>query len=45
MPLSWTELGRVDPGAFTLRTVPKLLARRRRDPWAGYFKTGAILPA
>jgi bifunctional non-homologous end joining protein LigD len=45
MPVSWTELGRVDPRAFTLRTVPKLLARRRRDPWAGYFRGGAILPA
>ncbi len=45
MPLSWAELGRVDPRAFTLRTVPRLLARRRRDPWAEYFRSGAILPA
>ncbi|HEY2744751.1 MAG TPA: non-homologous end-joining DNA ligase [Polyangia bacterium] len=45
MPLSWSSLGRVDPRAFTLRTVPKLLARRRRDPWASYFTSGAILPS
>lgn len=45
MPLSWAELGRVDPRRFTLRTVPKLLARRRRDPWADYFTSGAILRA
>lgn len=45
VPISWAELGRVDPRAFTLRTVPKLLARRRRDPWADYFRNGAILPA
>jgi bifunctional non-homologous end joining protein LigD len=44
MPLAWNELGRVDPRAFTLRTVPKLLARRRRDPWATYFRSGAIIP-
>ena len=44
MPLAWSELGRVDPRAFTLRTVPKLLRRRRRDPWADYFTGGVILP-
>jgi bifunctional non-homologous end joining protein LigD len=37
MPVAWSELGRVDPRRFTARTVPKLLARRRRDPWADYF--------
>ena len=45
MPLAWAELARADPRRFTLRTVPKLLARRRRDPWADYFRSGAILPA
>jgi bifunctional non-homologous end joining protein LigD len=37
MPIAWSELARVDPRRFTARTVPKLLARRRRDPWADYF--------
>jgi len=36
LPVSWDELPRVDPSAFTLFTVPKILARRRRDPWRDY---------
>jgi bifunctional non-homologous end joining protein LigD len=37
MPLAWKELGRADVRArYTVRTVPRLLARRRADPWAGY---------
>jgi bifunctional non-homologous end joining protein LigD len=35
MPLSWRELrDDLDPAAFNLRTVPRLLARRRSDPMA-----------
>jgi bifunctional non-homologous end joining protein LigD len=35
MPLAWRELSaRLDPQDFTILTVPKLLARRRTDPWA-----------
>ena len=35
MPLAWRELSpRLDPQHFTILTVPKLLARRRSDPWA-----------
>jgi bifunctional non-homologous end joining protein LigD len=35
MPLAWRELSpRLDPQDFTILTVPKLLARRRSDPWA-----------
>lgn len=35
MPLAWRELSpRLDPRDFTILTVPKLLARRRTDPWA-----------
>jgi bifunctional non-homologous end joining protein LigD len=38
-PLSWTELreGR-NPQAFTIRTIPRRLARVRRDPWDGFFE-------
>jgi len=36
MPLAWTELDRADPARFTVRTVPTILARRRRDPWRDY---------
>jgi bifunctional non-homologous end joining protein LigD len=37
MPLSWEALRRTDgPEAFTVRTVPGLLARRKNDPWKGF---------
>lgn len=36
MPLTWDEL-RTRPDRYTLETVPKRLARRRADPWAGYW--------
>jgi bifunctional non-homologous end joining protein LigD len=37
MPLAWEELSRVpSAAAFTLRNVPARLARRKRDPWAGF---------
>ena len=35
MPFAWDELADVDPGAFTLRTVPGIVASRATDPWAG----------
>jgi bifunctional non-homologous end joining protein LigD len=45
MPISWEELGRVNPKKFTLFTVPKILARRKRDPWADYDKLRRALKA
>ena len=45
-PLSWTELSaRLDPQRFTLRTVPKRLAKLGRDPWEAYTKVRQSLPA
>ena len=41
MPLHWDEVAKpgLDPGAFTLRTVPGRLERGGRDgPWAGMFR-------
>jgi bifunctional non-homologous end joining protein LigD len=36
LPITWESLGRLKRAdAFTLRDVPALLRRRRKDPWAG----------
>ena len=36
VPLRWDELGRLKSGnAFDLTTVPKRLARLKKDPWEG----------
>jgi bifunctional non-homologous end joining protein LigD len=32
-PIDWRELGRVEPGSYTLRSIPRRLARKP-DPWA-----------
>jgi bifunctional non-homologous end joining protein LigD len=40
VPLTWKELTTsLDPGAFTVQTVPRRLAKLRADPWAGYWRT------
>ncbi|MGV8961419.1 MAG: DNA ligase D [Stenotrophomonas sp.] len=36
MPIAWSELGKLKRAdSFTLREVPALLKRRRKDPWDG----------
>jgi bifunctional non-homologous end joining protein LigD len=45
-PLTWEELKTsLDPQAFTVRTVPKRLAKLKSDPWAGYWKCRQKLTA
>lgn len=39
MPVAWEELRRIDPTAYDVRSVPRLLAKRRRDPWAALRAT------
>jgi bifunctional non-homologous end joining protein LigD len=37
-PIAWDELGPdLRPDTFTVESVPRRLARQRRDPWAGFF--------
>jgi bifunctional non-homologous end joining protein LigD len=36
VPVAWDALARVRPGRFTVADVPRLLARRKADPWAGW---------
>ncbi len=43
-PVAWEELGRVQQARLTVRTVPKLLARRK-DPWADYWRCRQKLTA
>jgi bifunctional non-homologous end joining protein LigD len=48
VPLAWRELTPArSPAAFTIRTVPRRLARLRRDrqdPWSGYPTTRQTIP-
>jgi bifunctional non-homologous end joining protein LigD len=45
MPVRWDELDAVPgPGHFTIENVPRRLAQRRADPWAGYATLGQALP-
>lgn len=39
MPVAWKDLAHLDPREFTVATVPGLLRRRRKDPWAKFFET------
>lgn len=44
LPVSWKDLVHVDPQEFTVRTVPKILARRRVDPWEDFLATKQRIP-
>jgi bifunctional non-homologous end joining protein LigD len=45
-PLAWREVtARLDPASFTLATVPKRLARLKRDPWEDFSSQAQPLPA
>jgi bifunctional non-homologous end joining protein LigD len=46
MPIAWSELGEgLDPGRFTVASVPTLLRQRAKDPWAGIGTTRQTLRA
>ena len=46
MPLGWDTLSaRLQPGRFTVRSVPRRLARLSRDPWEDYWRTRQHLTA
>jgi len=45
MPIAWSDLTpRLDPASFNVLTAPAVVARRRTDPWAGYFRSKQRLP-
>jgi bifunctional non-homologous end joining protein LigD len=44
-PLAWREVtAKLDPAAYTLRTVPDRLAKLKTDPWEGFAATAQSLP-
>jgi bifunctional non-homologous end joining protein LigD len=44
-PVSWNDVNqKLDPGKFTLRSVPERLARLRTDPWEGFSSLRQRLP-
>ena len=47
MPLDWRSVtARLDPGSFTVHTVPKRVLRAAwSDPWAGFARAARALPA
>ena len=41
-PISWRDVNaRLDPSAYTVATIPALLARRKRDAWDGFEQHAA----
>ena len=45
-PLAWREVTpKLDPAAFTLKTVPARLAKLKADPWADFERQRRRLPA
>ena len=46
LPIEWNDVNaRLDPSRYTLASVPKLLAARKSDPWAGMSKHRQTLAA
>jgi bifunctional non-homologous end joining protein LigD len=46
MPVAWSELARVTGAdAFTIESALQRIARRRADPWAGYFASRQTISA
>ena len=44
LPIAWKDLKSIDPHDFTIATVPAMLEKRRRDPWADLLTARQTLP-
>ena len=44
MPVDWKDLRGLDPKEFNVRSVPKWIAKRRRDPWRDFLDKPQRLP-
>jgi bifunctional non-homologous end joining protein LigD len=38
LPLEWDDIADIHPTDFTIKNAAKVIAKRKRDPWAGYIK-------
>jgi len=45
LPIAWRDVHRVEPAALTVKSIPARVAKRRRDPWEGFFDLKQRLPA
>jgi bifunctional non-homologous end joining protein LigD len=43
-PISWTELRKIEPLDFTVKTLPGILKRRQKDPWASFLSLKQNVP-
>ena len=44
LPVEWSDLRSIDPQEHTIVTVPKLIERRKKDPWADLLGARQTLP-
>jgi bifunctional non-homologous end joining protein LigD len=44
MPVEWKDLRAIDPHDFDITTVPAVIEKRRRDPWADLLEARQTLP-
>jgi bifunctional non-homologous end joining protein LigD len=44
MPIPWSDVKKVDPREFDVRTVPSIVARQKKDPWATFASRDQRLP-
>lgn len=44
IPIEWDQVHDISPTEFTLKNYEKTLLKRKKDPWARYFKVKQRLP-
>ena len=44
IPIDWDEIHDVKPDGFTIKNYQKTILKRKKDPWARYFKVKQRLP-
>ncbi len=44
MPVAWSQLRKIDPRQFTVRSAAAWIRRRKSDPWKDFFDCKQLLP-